>query len=83
MGEYGIRLNSAAPGSVEPPMLKIGFEKSKAVYDDMVQLESLTPLSSFGKPEEVADLVLFLASEESRFVTGQLISINGGLIMSG
>ena len=49
----------------------------------MMRLKSLTPLGRFGKPEEVADLALFLASEESRFITGQLISIDGGLIMSG
>jgi len=83
MGEYGIRLNSVAPGPIETPMLKVGLEKSKAVYDDMMRLKGLTPLGRFGKPEEVADLVLFLASEESCFITGQLISINGGLIMSG
>lgn len=83
MGEYGIRLNSIAPGPIETPMLKVGLEKSKAVYDDMMRLKSLTPLGRFGKPEEVADLALFLASEESRFITGQLISIDGGLIMSG
>lgn len=83
MGEYGIRLNSVSPGPVETPMLKVGVESSKAIHDGMMWLKKLTPLGRFGKPEDVANLALFLASEESCFITGQLISVNGGLIMSG
>jgi 2-hydroxycyclohexanecarboxyl-CoA dehydrogenase len=81
VGEHGVRLNSVAPGPIETPMLKIGLEKSKAVRDEMRLLKNLTPLGKWGKPEEVAELVLFLASEESSFITGQAISINGGLFM--
>jgi 2-hydroxycyclohexanecarboxyl-CoA dehydrogenase len=83
MGPYGIRLNSVAPGPIETPMLKIGLEKNKYVEKEMMMLKDQTPLKRFGKPEEVADLVLFLASEDSGFITGQVISINGGLIMCG
>ena len=42
-------------------------------------LKKLVPMGRFGKPEEVASLVSFLASEESSYITGEVISINGGL----
>jgi 2-hydroxycyclohexanecarboxyl-CoA dehydrogenase len=83
MGPYGIRLNSVAPGPIETPMLKIGLEKNQYVKKEMMMLKDQTPFNRFGKPEEVADLVLFLASDDSAFITGQVISINGGLIMCG
>ena len=83
MGEHGIRINSVAPGPTETPMLQIGLEKNKYVFDEMMLLKKQTPLGRFGTPEEVADLVLFLASDESKFITGQVISINGGLTMTG
>ena len=83
IGEYGIRINSIAPGPIETPMLQIGFEKNKFVFDEMMLLKKLTPLGRFGTPEEVADLVLFLACDESKFISGQVVSINGGLHTSG
>jgi len=81
MGPFGIRVNGVAPGPIETPMLKIGLEKNAYVADEMMKLKRRTPLGRFGKPEEVADLVLFLASDDARFITGQVVSINGGLIM--
>lgn len=83
MGSYGIRLNSVAPGPTETPALKIGIEKNKYVAEEMRKLKKQTPLGRYGKPEEVADLVLFLASDESAFITGQVIGIDGGLITCG
>ena len=46
---------------------------------DEKELKKLIPLNRFGKPEEVADLVQFLASEKSGYITGEVININGGL----
>jgi 3-oxoacyl-[acyl-carrier protein] reductase len=46
---------------------------------DEAELKKLIPLGRFGKPEEVAALTSFLASDESAYITGQVISINGGL----
>jgi 2-hydroxycyclohexanecarboxyl-CoA dehydrogenase len=83
MGPHGIRLNSVAPGPIETPMLKIGIEKNKYVAKEMKKLKEQTPLGRYGKSKEVADLVLFLASDESAFITGQVVGIDGGLIMGG
>jgi 2-hydroxycyclohexanecarboxyl-CoA dehydrogenase len=83
VGIYGIRVNSVAPGPIKTPMLEIGLEKNTFVRNEMMLLKELTPLGRFGDPEEVADLVLFLASEESKFITGQVISIDGGLTSVG
>jgi 3-oxoacyl-[acyl-carrier protein] reductase len=46
---------------------------------DENQAKMMIPLGRFGKPEEVADLVAFLASEKSSYITGEVISVNGGL----
>lgn len=57
-----------------------GFIKSDMTADiDEKEHKKLIPMNRFGKPEEVADLVSFLASEKSSYITGQVISINGGL----
>lgn len=71
--KYNIRVNVIAPGYVDTPMLKYlpdGFRK---------YIIKKTPLDRFGEPTEVASFVAYLASDEADFVTGQVISINGGL----
>lgn len=65
-----VTVNAVAPG----------FIKSDMTADiDEKEHKKLIPMNRFGKPEEVADLVSFLASENSSYITGQVISINGGL----
>ncbi|MDR1553754.1 MAG: 3-oxoacyl-ACP reductase FabG [Prevotellaceae bacterium] len=66
----GVTVNAIAPGFIETSMTK-----------DLPQdeLKKLVPMQRFGQPEEVADLVAFLASEKSSYITGQIISISGGL----
>ena len=65
-----IRVNAVAPGFIETDMTK-----------DLPQdeLKQLVPMKRFGKPEEVASLVGFLCSDEASYITGEVISINGGL----
>lgn len=74
LGPKGVRVNAVAPGFTETPMLESVPEK---VLDD---IRAKTPLRRLGKPEDIANAYLFLASDESSFVTGQVIAVNGGLL---
>lgn len=69
-----VRVNAVAPGFIRTPMTKKVPEK---ILSMMI---SKTPLGRIGEPEDVANLVLFLASDESSFITGQVIRVDGGLI---
>jgi len=73
-GEYGIRCNALAPGLVRTPALDIGMP---GPVQEMHRRNNLVP--RLGTPEDVAAFVAFLASPASEFVTGQVISIDGGL----
>jgi NAD(P)-dependent dehydrogenase (short-subunit alcohol dehydrogenase family) len=70
---HGIRVNCIAPGWIETPILE---HLPAAMRPLMVQM---TPLGRTGRPEEVAAVALFLASDEASFIIGQTISPNGGL----
>ncbi len=74
-GPHGIRANCIAPSPIDTEMIKI-FKKQD--LDNMIKA---TPLRRLGKPEDIANTVLFLASEDSSFITGQCISVNGGFLM--
>lgn len=77
VGKYGINVNAILPGSVDTRF----YEMSAGAHDmrgQMHELEVKIPLKRIGEPEEVGDLVLFLASDESRYITGQMIVIDGG-----
>jgi len=73
LGRFGVRVNAIAPGFIETPMTEKVPEEVK------IMVKKLTALGRFGKPEEVANLVYFLASEEALFITGAIINIDGGL----
>ncbi len=70
IGKKKVTVNAVAPGYIKTDMIKDLDEK---------ELKAMIPLNRFGKPEEVAELVAFLASEKSAYITGEVISINGGL----
>ncbi len=73
LGAYGIRVNCVAPGAIE-------IERTREESDDYAGTWSpLTPLGRIGLPEDVARMVVHLASEEASFVTGQTIYVDGGL----
>jgi len=75
-GAYGINVNSVCPGLVETPMIR--EEASQEKLDHW--LEQI-PLGRFADPGEEADLVLFLASDQSRYITGATIDFNGGSLL--
>ena len=71
---FGVRVNAVAPGPVETGML----DRFTGSQDRKAGLLASIPLRRAGKPEELADAILFLASDKASFVSGQIISVNGG-----
>jgi 3-oxoacyl-[acyl-carrier protein] reductase len=71
----GITANCIAPGFIETPMTEALNEKQKEAF------ASAIPAGVFGKPGDVAAAVVFLASEEARYITGETLHINGGMVM--
>jgi 3-oxoacyl-[acyl-carrier protein] reductase len=78
-GPYGIRVNAISPGSTMTELLAERFQGYPK--EEQEKRLSTTPLRRFGKPEEMAAAVLFLASEDSSFITGANIDVNGGRFM--
>jgi NAD(P)-dependent dehydrogenase (short-subunit alcohol dehydrogenase family) len=72
-GKAGVRCNAIAPGIVATPALDAVPVLQKEALEDA----HLTP--SLGRPENIADAVVFLASDESAFITGQVVCVDGGL----
>lgn len=75
LGPLGIRVNSVAPGVVDTAL----WAANKAVPGVVEAVEALTPLRRWAAPEDVADVIVFLASDAARFVTGEVICADGGM----
>ena len=75
----GIRVNAVCPNEVDTPMIRTGFEirglDPEAAID---ALNASVPLGRIAQPEDIADVVAFLASEDARYICGALIEVNGG-----
>jgi NAD(P)-dependent dehydrogenase (short-subunit alcohol dehydrogenase family) len=71
---HGVTVNAVAPGYIETDLTKAYLDTG----DHRQSLESLVPAERLGRPEEVADAVTFLASDRARFITGQVLYIDGG-----
>lgn len=77
-GRDGIRVNCVCPGDVLTPMLHDDAEKRGMTWDEYEVGASDRPLGRIGMPDEIADAVVFLASDESSFITGESLVVDGG-----
>jgi 3-oxoacyl-[acyl-carrier protein] reductase len=67
---HGIRSNAVAPALIDTEMIR-----------DIPDLTGLVPLGRYGTPQEVADVVAFLCSDHSSFMTGEVVDVNGGFVI--
>jgi 3-oxoacyl-[acyl-carrier protein] reductase len=75
VAEHGIRVNAVAPGRIASPLVKFASKKwNQAMLDR-------TPMGRFGGPEEIANVVVFLASDGASYITGETVNVNGGWFM--
>ncbi len=77
VARYGIHVNCVCPGPTDTPLMAAVPDKVKDA------LTKAIPFRRLGKPEEVADAIVFFAGEHSSYVTGQVLSVSGGLTMAG
>jgi 3-oxoacyl-[acyl-carrier protein] reductase len=75
VGLSGVRVNAVSPGVVLTDMMN-SFSES-----DKENLKDETPLNSLGTPEDIAQAVSFLVSDNAKFITGQVLSVNGGFVI--
>ncbi len=75
LGGDGIRVNTVAPGVVDTAM----WERNKAIDGVIEQVNAVTALRRWAQPEDIADVVVFLASDASRFITGETVCADGGM----
>ena len=71
----GITVNCIAPGAIKTPMIDVLSEEAREAFLKKI------PVGFFGSPDNVANTVLFLASREAEYITGQTIHVNGGMFM--
>lgn len=78
LARSGIRVNAISPGAIDTPMLRAAIERRRGDLDRTAR--ALSPMHRFGAPAEVADAVLWLLSDESSFVTGHALAVDGGML---
>lgn len=77
----GVRVNAVCPGLIETGMTAFVFDRARA-KNTLDKVGALTPARRAGQPDEIASMVLFLASDEAAYVTGQAVVVDGGLSTS-
>ncbi|MEM6578157.1 MAG: SDR family oxidoreductase [Pseudomonadota bacterium] len=75
----GIRVNAVCPNEVDTPMLRSGFEiRGLDAVSAVSELNASVPIGHIARPEEIADVIVFLASDAARYMCGALVEVNGG-----
>ena len=75
----GIRINAVCPNEVDTPMLRTGFTLRGLNPDTAIEdLNRTVPIGRIAQPEDIADVVIYLASDEARYICGALLEVNGG-----
>ena len=74
LASYNIRVNAIAPGMIETPMVESVKQDPKAIEGLLARV----PMHRMGNPQEVSNLVLFLVSDESSYMTGSTVVVDGG-----
>lgn len=74
-GQRGVRVNAVAPTYIETPLTKFGIEENPEMYSVW---KEMTPMARVGQPEEIASVVLFLASDAASLMTGSIVLVDGG-----
>jgi 2-hydroxycyclohexanecarboxyl-CoA dehydrogenase len=77
LARYNINVNCVCPGPTDTPLMAAVPDKIREAF------ERATPMRRLARPAEIADAILFFASGRSDFVTGQVLSVSGGLTMAG
>lgn len=86
-GEFGIRVNAIAPGFIDTPMVAFHYTREDGTLDESKKRDvfairaAQSPLKRTGEPEDITWAMLYLAAEASRFMTGQVLRPNGGVVM--
>lgn len=75
LASRGITVNAVAPGFIKTEMTDVLSDEVKAAATEQI------PMKRFGEVEDIANTVAFLASEDARYITGQVISVDGGMAM--
>lgn len=75
VGLSGVRVNAVSPGVIMTDMM------AQYSDDDIAALKDETPLNTLGTPKDIAQAAVFLASDKARFITGQVLSVNGGFVI--
>ena len=83
LARSGVTLNTVCPGPTDTPLLRSFFDEGEAGEKIVQALERAIPMKRLGRPEDLPGAVAFLASDDAAFVTGQTISVSGGLTMHG
>ena len=83
MLRYNVILNCVCPGPTDTPMLRAFQDEGERGKRVFAALKDAIPMRRLGQPEDIPGAVLFFASDDASFMTGQVLSVSGGLTMHG